>query len=209
MKKLLLLLAMSCICFYSNGQSSFGIKAGVNLASMSGLEDDLDDGFDAAIHPLVAASIVGKIELSYSANLLLELGLVQRGARFTIDDSGAEGDLSLTFNQIQFSPSIAFNVSDEFSIGFGPYIGHATEFTTKGSVSYDGDTESYEEDNDFEKENEIDYGVNVSFNYLIDDSFLISAGYSKGLMDYNSEYEGADVSNNSGIMISVGYFFGN
>ena len=209
MKKLFLLLSMSCICFYSNGQNAFGIKAGVNLASMSGLEDDLDDGFDASIHPLVAASIVGKIELSYSANLLLELGLVQRGAKFTIDEQGVEGDISLTFNQIQFSPGVSFNVSDEFSIAFGPYLGYASEFSTKASVSYDGETESSEDTGEFDKENEIDYGVNVSFNYLIDDSFLISAGYSKGLMDYNSEYEDADVSNNGGIMISVGYFFVN
>jgi len=200
---------MSSICICSSAQNAFGIKSGVNLASLSGLDDDLVDGFDAAVYPLLAASIVGKIELSNSANLMLELGLVQRGGKWSMDENGVEGEVSINFNQIQFSPSIAFNVSDEFSIGFGPYLGHAKEFTAKVSAGYDGETESSEETNSFEKENEIDYGVNINFNYLIDDSFLISAGYSQGLMDYNSEYDKADVSNNSGIMISVGYFFGN
>ena len=201
---------MGSICICSSAQNAFGIKSGVNLASLSGFDDELSDDFDAAVYPLLSVSIVGKIELSYSANLMLELGLVQRGGKWSMDENGVEGEVSVNFNQIQFSPSIAFNVSDEFSIGFGPYLGHATEFTAKGSASFiGGETESYEETNGFEKENELDYGVNVYFNYLIDDSFLISAGYSKGLMDYNSEYVDADVSNNSGIVISVGYFFGN
>ena len=56
--------------------------------------------------------------------------------------------------------------------------------------------------------------MNINLNYLIDDAFLISAGYSLGLKDYNAEFNdeyNADLDplTNSGIMISIGYLFGN
>ena len=53
--------------------------------------------------------------------------------------------------------------------------------------------------------------MNINLNYLIDDAFLISVGYSLGLKDYNAEFndEYLDPLTNSGIMISIGYLFGN
>lgn len=132
MKKLLLLLALSSIYVCGFAQSSFGIKTGVNLASMSlDAEDNLGQGWDKAIHPVLSASVLGKIELSYTTNLMLELGLVQRGARFKAEESGLEGEISQTANQILFSPQIAFNASDEFLISIGPYIGHASKVKNK------------------------------------------------------------------------------
>ena len=104
MKKLLLLFTMSCICFYSYGQSAFGIKAGVNLASESVDLDDLEA--DKAIHPLITASILGHIELSYSANLTLELGLVQTGVKLVPSDNDIDASYKSILNNIRFSPGI-------------------------------------------------------------------------------------------------------
>tara|TARA_Y100000385_G_C12937575_1_gene569538 strand:+ start:245 stop:892 length:648 start_codon:yes stop_codon:yes gene_type:complete len=215
MKKLFLLLAMSSICICSSAQNAFGIKAGVNLASMSfDVDDEFGSDWNKDIHPLLTASILGKIELSYTANLTLELGLAQRGFKVSYDEDGQEADASVTINQIQFSPGIAFNASDEFSIGFAPYIGYATQQQSKVSFDPDPFDESDTDTSDLDDESKLDYGLNVNLNYLIDDSFLISAGYSLGLKDYNAhnneEYDlDLDPLTNSGIMISIGYLFGN
>ena len=205
MKKLLLLLTMSTIFLFSSAQNSFGIKAGVNLATMSLDEDDFTDGIDKALHPVITVSVLGQIELSYTANLTLELGLVQTGIKTSDDDDNYS---SLTYNNVRFSPGIAFNASDEFSIGFGPYLSYL--LNGKMKYHYDGDTDSETiSADDIDDEMKLDYGLNVNFNYLINDAFLISTGYSLGLKDYNAEYDDGDRLTNSGIMISIGYLFGN
>lgn len=208
MKKLLLLFTMSAISICSFAQATFGIKSGVNLASMS---YDAPSGTDRALHPLLTNSFVSHIELSYSANLTLELGLVQTGSKL-IDEENSDF-ISETYNNVRFSPGIAFNASDEFSIGVSPYISYLLSGTYKIELDGETDTETLTGD-DFDDEQKLDYGLNINLNYLIDDAFLISAGYSLGLKDYNAhdneEYDlDLDPLTNSGIMISIGYFFGN
>ena len=201
-----LLLALMCVVFVSSSaQNAIGIKAGVNLASMTeDIEGEFGDGWSAAIHPVLTASIIGKVELSYTVNLTLELGLAQRGLKADYDKAGTEGEVSLTFNQIQFSPGVAFNVSDEFSIGIGPYVGYATKAKISAKRSEGGVEESQSVDEDFEDEQKLDYGANLNLNYLIDDAFLISTGYSLGFMDYSAgESSDSDRVRNSGIMVSI------
>ena len=205
MKKLLLLFTIGTISICSFAQATFGIKSGVNLASMS--FDYSDDYYEAALHPLLTSSLVSNIELSYSTNLTLELGLVQTGAKEVNEDDSDDFD-SFTWNNIRFSPGIAFNASDEFSIGIGPYISYFLSGKYKSGYDGDVDSESIDAD-DIADEDKVDYGLNLNLNYLIDDTFLISAGYSLGLKDYNADYDDSDPLRNSGIMISVGYFFGN
>lgn len=210
MKKLVLLFTISTISICSFAQATFGIKSGVNLASMS---LDLDDsGVEFGLHPVLSASLVSHIELSYSTNLTLELGLVQTGYKL-VEKEDSDNWYSETMNNIRFSPGIAFNASDEFSIGISPYISYL--LSGSGKSEYEGESESdtYQAD-DYDDEFKLDYGLNVNLNYLIDDTFLISAGYSLGLKDYNAEFNDEydadlDPLKNSGIMISVGYFFGN
>jgi len=209
MKKTLLILAISFFTICVSAQTAFGIKAGVNSASMSvDAEDTFGDGWSKAIHPLITASFLTQIELSYRTNLTMELGLVQKGFKIKISEGGNDGEVSMTFNQIQFSPGIAFNASDEFSIGLGPYIGYAAKYKLKAKITIDGDNDTITDTDtaDFDDEEKLDYGVNVDLNYVSYNGLLLSAGYSLGLKDYNNDSD-SDVYTNSGIMISIGYLF--
>ena len=203
MKKGLLLVLM-CVVFVSgSAQNAIGIKAGVNFASMTvDLEDEFGEGVSKAINPLLTASIISKIELSYAVDLILELGLVQRGLKFDYYEDGFKGEIRTTFNQIQFSPGLGFNLSDQFSLAIGPYLGYATE--AKVIAKYSG--EELEESETFADDRKFDYGANLNLNYLIDDAVLISTGYTLGLMDY-SKGESSEPTRNTGIMISIGYLF--
>ena len=207
MKKGLLLVLM-CVVFVSgSAQNAIGIKAGVNFASMSlDLEDEFGEGVSTAINPLLMASIISKIELSYAVDLILELGLVQRGYKVVADEDGFEAELITTFNQLHFSPGLGFNLSDQFSLGIGPYIGYATKFKDTLKFSEEGIEESEIYKEDFEDDNKFDYGANFNLNYLIDDALLITTGYSLGIMDYYEEESSYSV-RNTGIMISIGYLF--
>jgi len=211
MKKTLLILAISFFTICVSAQTAFGIKAGVNLATMNfDIEEEfLGEYWDRDIHPILTASVLGQIELSYSTNLTLELGLVQRGLKVSFEEGNNSSSIEQRFNQIQFSPGIAFKVLDEFSFGFGPYIGYASKAKIKLEVTIDGDTISSEEDYDLEDEEKLDYGLNANLNYLINNVCLISAGYSLGLKDYNEQYDDSslDPLKNRGVMLSVGYLF--
>ena len=134
---------------------------------------------------------------------------MQKGFKIKISEGGNDGEVSMTFNQIQFSPGIAFNASDEFSIGLGPYIGYAAKYKVKSKITIDGDNDTSTDTDDFDDEEKLDYGVNVDLNYVSYNGLLLSAGYSLGLKDYNAEYDDADKLTHSGIMISIGYLFGN
>ena len=168
MKKTLLILAISFFTICVSAQTAFGIKAGVNLASMSyDAEDMMGPGWSKAVHPLITASFLTQIGLSSRTNLTLELGLVQKGAKDSFEEGNQSGRWQNRVNQIEFSPGIAFKASEEFSFGFGPYIGYASNSIVKFEVTIDGDTSSSEEDYDLEDEQKLDYGLNANLNYLI------------------------------------------
>ena len=208
MKKLLLLLALNSIYVCSYAQSAFGVKAGVNLATMSLDMDDFGDQVDKTLTPVISASLLGHIELSYAANLTIELGLVQTGAKIKAEDDF----LKETINNIRFSPGIAFNVSDQFLIGFSPYVAYA--MNGKYEEKADGVTTSETiKGSDFDDEMKVDYGLNCNLNFISNSGFLVSAGYSLGIKDFNAYYneeynDNLDPLRNSGIMISIGYLFG-
>lgn len=210
MKKTILLLTAAVALGASLSAQVFGVKAGVNMASMSGYEN-------TQMEPLITAAGIAEFEISYGVNFTLEAGLTQRGGSYdsvtSYDILGIENSttssITTTFNQIVVSPGVAFLVSREFSIGLAPYVGYAsTQTVTSNTDQIDiaplpvvsGSTQ------DFHEDNKLDYGVNLNLNYVIRDALLLSGGYSYGLKDY-ALLEGADRSSNNGIMFSVGYYF--
>lgn len=206
MKKIILVFALSFITIIGSAQNAFGFKAGVNFASMT---MEVPDDWDRELNPLISVSAIGQFELSYGVNLSLELGLAQRGDKIGYSQQGVEAMSKAYINQIVFSPGIAFEASDAFSFGFGPYLGYASTGKSKYTFSDGSIDESNEEDVNLDDDEKLDYGVNVNLNYLLNDVFLISGGYSLGLKDYNAHYDNSDLEAlmNRGVMISFGYMF--
>lgn len=189
MKKTILFLALAAMGSTLSAQV-FGVKGGVNMASMSGVDA-------ATPQVLISGAALASFELSYEMDLTVEVGLTQRGYGHEV-----LGDMS--FNQIVVSPGVAYNVSDALSVGVAPYVGFASSYTgTSTEMSLTGVT-STEEEMDFSDDDKMDYGVNLNLNFVLNDAILLSGGYSYGLKEYNADIMPMK---NNGIMVSVGYLF--
>lgn len=194
MKKTILLVAVALIGFNANAQSvDFGVKAGVNFASVSG--DDTDDlKSRTGFHFGVTAG------LAVSDNFSVQSGLIysQQGAEYEASE-GYDGSYKLDYLNI---PVMArFQVADGFSVEAGPQIG----FLLSANEEYSSDGDSGEEDiKDFIKSTDIAVGVGV--NYAMASGLNIGARYNLGVSEIFEENSGKN--QNAVFQVSIGYVFG-
>ena len=229
MKKLFTILTVVVLTTTASfGQ--FSAKAGLNLANMSisgSGSDDSENGMKLGM--IIGVSYA--MELSDAMSLDIAAAFKQSGSK-TSDEQTVGGfttatESSMSLNYLDISPSLAFNVSDAFSLSFGPYLAFAMSGKTAGEVTLsgfgtglDGTTET-EDDIKFGDGDEdsgikaMDFGINIGAAYNITDAINVSAGYSLGLSNLN--YIDADVDygddgepslKNNAIYIGVGYTFG-
>ena len=187
-------------------------SAGINMANLT-YGSDLKDGLDAmnaTIKPVIGISVSAdaSFELSDILDLNTGLSFMQKGGAYSID--GIDSDISTKMNFIEINPSVSYNLSDEFSLYLGPYVGYALS-GTQTSLEIDmttGNTTATDEEINFEdaEYNRIDLGMNVGFSYLINEMINVSAGYSLGFADLNGADQVGDQSiTTNGIRFSVGY----
>ena len=211
MKKTILLLALAFGMYSANAQEiSFGAKAGLNLASVSGDEtDDLDGrtGFHVGA--------VAEFSLSEKFSLQPELLYSTQGAKFeeTAFEQGvtARGEATVKLDYILLPVMAKYYIAEGLSIEAGPQLGvlvsAETELELSGSA--DGQTVSITEENDISDEiSSIDLGVNFGLGYKLDNGLNFAARYNLGLSNVN-DFEGSDdfKNQNSVIQFSVGYSF--
>jgi len=190
MKKLILLVAVMLFAFNVNAQGvDFGVKAGVNFASIGGDEAD-DFGSRTSFHFGVTAGI----GVSDNFNVQPELVYSSQGA--SLDIEGIDADIKLDYVNLPIMAQ--FQVADGFSIELGPQFG----FLMSAKVEADGEEEDIKDDL-----KGLDIGAGVGVNYAMASGLNIGARYNLGLSDIN-DGEG-DISNqNNVIQVSIGYRFG-
>ena len=222
MKKLFTILTVVVLTTTASfGQ--FSVKAGLNMANIVSNDDDAENGMKLGM--IIGVSYA--MELSDAMSLDIAAAFKQQGSKETSSAAGMEDYSAVaTLNYLDISPSLAYNVSDAFSLSFGPYLA----FAMSGKITEDDgtDSETYsiafeEEPDDFADYEEetvygvkgMDFGINIGAAYNITDAMNVSAGYSLGLSNLN--YIDADVdygddgepsAKNNAIYIGVGYTFG-
>ncbi len=208
MKKTILVLFAAALSFAVSAQT-FGVKAGLNMSSMS-YGSDLDAFSDEA-NSLIGFSLgaTAAFELSDVIDLDASLAFIQKGNSVSFGDD----DLKTRFNFIELTPMAAYNITEELAIMAGPYIGFAIS-GTQDALEIDlfsGESTVTSEDIDFDASeiNTLDYGLNIGVSYILNEMIDIRAGYSLGLADMNAADQGdLDLSQkNNGIYFTVGYLF--
>ena len=185
MKKLLLVVAVALIAFNVSAQDvNFGVKAGVNFASIGG-----DDTGDLSSLTSFHAGVVAEIPLSDKFSFQPELVYSAQGA--TLD---ADGDVDIKLDYINVPLLAKFYVADNFSLYAGPQIG----FLASAKV----------EDEDIKDSvKSIDFGINLGLGYKMESGLNFAAGYNLGLSDINDDSEESGSNQNGVFQVSVGYFF--
>lgn len=190
MKKLFFSAALAVFAFTSvqAQEVSFGVKAGVNFASLSG---DFTDGLKAKTSFHIGG--VAEVMISDDFSVQPELVYSSQGAK------ADEGDGKLNYDYLNLPILAKYYVAENISIEAGPQIGFLM------SAKADDGTD----DVDVKDETSgIDFGVGFGAGYKMDSGLNFALRYNLGLSNTN-DFEGSDDFNqkNSVIQVSVGFMF--
>jgi len=191
MKKLLLSFgAVVLLAAGAQAQTSYGLKAGVNLGKYSNVSD-LEKDYQKNN---VSFYVTGYADLPVAPQFSIQPGvsLQGKGAKYEASGDNASGSLSrnvmsieVPVNAVYYIPAGAGNVF----LGAGPYVG----FNISGKDKWDGSLgeggtsgdRKLEFSGDNKDMNLIDAGVNFLAGYKLNNGFLINAGYGLGLSNLN------------------------
>ena len=214
MKKVLIISAIALLGLTAvNAQEvEFGIKGGINLATITGDDTDDLDG-RTSFH----FGVVAEIAISDKFSVQPELLYSSQGA--TSEDSYSEEgfnvkeEVTVKLDYINLPIIAKYYVADGFSIEAGPQIGFLmnSELEIDLTASGEGFSEDFSETEDLKDYVKgIDFGLNFGLGYKMESGLNFSARYNLGLSDGNDDpefFESDSALKNNVIQISVGYFF--
>lgn len=165
----------------------FGLKAGVNFATLNG--DDVSEDFGAitSIHLGVVSEILISETFSFQPELLFS-------AQGIKDD---EFDEKIKLNYLNIPLMGKYYISEGFSLEAGPQIG----LLLSAKSDIDG-----EEIDIKDSVKSIDFGLNLGLGYKMKSGLNLGARYNIGMSNINDE-DGLDSIKNGVFQISVGYMF--
>jgi hypothetical protein len=207
MRKLFLCAAVAVFAFTSvNAQEvKFGVKAGVNFASVGGDDTDDLDGrtsfhFGGVAEIVISDKFSVQPELVYSA----------QGAKASFEEDSFKEEVTTKLDYLNIPIMAKYYVAEGFSIEAGPQIG----ILMKAEAEFDFTDSEFPEDNESGTEDlkdgtsGIDFGFGIGAGYKMDSGLNFALRYNLGLSNIN-DFEGSDdfSNNNNVLQVSVGYMF--
>lgn len=215
-----LVLVFICIVSITYGQNAIGGKIGLNFATFTGDTDDLEsDGNDKGFNPGLQIGGVFEIGINDLISIQPELLYIQKGVRLKSSEdffgNPVESEASLVFNYLELPLLVKIKLgnpeSTNFFINVGPSFGYTLSGKSKSKISFDGETETNEEDFEFEENDEFNRfdisatlgaGVNIP---LGPGKLFVEARYLLGFSNLIDSDFNDDKLKNGGIGLGVGY----
>jgi len=186
MKKLLLAMCLMGAVGFSFAQTvSFGIKGGVNFASLAAS----GGGFSVNSSNITGFHVGGVADIGIGKTFSLQPGILYT-------TKGASG---LTLGYIEVPVNLLYNSeagSGKFFVGAGPYIGYGVSASNGNSFGSGA--------NDIAA---LDYGINTLVGYRFTSGLTFSGGYGFGLANLDNDKTDNFTIKNNVTSISVGFFF--
>jgi hypothetical protein len=191
MKKILMLAAIAVLSLTTAQAQgvSFGAKAGVNFASLTGDDADMLDLKGRTSFHIGAVANIGISEL-----FAVQPEVVYSAQGFTIEEMGVEGTGKLDYINI---PVLAdFTIAEGFSLQGGPQIG----INITDEFEAEGETETLDAES-------TDFGAAIGAQYRSPLGLFVQARYTIGLSNVAADDEDDIDLKNGVISISAGWFF--
>jgi hypothetical protein len=198
MKKIMLTAAAVMAFAFSNAQETkFGVKAGVNLATLGGDAEDVSSKIGFHVGGFAEFKISDKFAIQP------ELLFSTQGAKEEYSEEGFDVENKLNLSYLNIPVMAKFYVAEKFSLEAGPQIGFLLSAKSKvesGDFSGEVDVkDAYES---------IDFGVNFGAGYDFTENLSAGIRYNLGLSNIAKTEDGEDFKmNNSVFSLSVGYKF--
>lgn len=203
MRNLILVLALILsTCFAANAQDiSFGVKAGVNFASIGGDDSDEFDG-RTGFHAGVLAEIMVTEQFGIQPEILYSM----QGFKFEESESGFSSKAEVKLDYINVPILAKYKFTPGFSAHLGPQIGFLLNAEGEYEDSFGGETTSETIDiKEFVKD--FDFGVAAGLGYELDMGVFFNARYILGISDINDDDDSDYNQQNNVFQLSVGYMF--
>lgn len=212
MKKLLSVLLGVGISIGAFAQeTSFGVKAGVNLGKYSNVPDELKDF--QKMNPSFYVTGYADLPVAPQFSIQPGLSLQGKGSKFSYDGNDLDGSattnvmaLEIPVNAVYYIPT---GVSGSVFLGAGPYAAYSLsgKVKTKGSVGNVGSEGNYDLDfgGDDRDQNAFDFGLNFMAGYQLSGGFTINAGYGLGLANLSPSDNSDNKFSNRVLSFGVGF----
>ncbi|MBS2210348.1 PorT family protein [Carboxylicivirga mesophila] len=191
MKKILMIVAVMAFVASASAQTTFGVKAGVNFASLSDDFSDMDSKMGLAV------GAFAKFELSEKFAFQPELLFSAQGAK--LEEGGAE--MKIKANYLNLPLMGKYYLAEGFSLQAGPQIGFLmsanAELTGAGEENFDEDIK--------DEMKGIDFGLNFGAGYELENGLGFDARYNLGLSNIIDSDE--ETAKNGVFQITVSYAF--
>lgn len=206
MKKIILIAILIVYSFTVSAQNKlenssgviFGVKAGVNFATITG-----DDTEDVDTRTSFHAGVVVEMEIFDKFSFQPEILYSSQGAKGSSDGM----DMEIKYDYLNIPLLVKYYLAEGFSIEGGPQVGIL--------LSADGEASGISVDiKDITKD--IDFSLDLGLGYILENGLNFAARYNFGISNINdnngtimgAEFDFGDVKNYNGVFqLSVGYMF--
>lgn len=207
MKKVILTVAAIFAFGFANAQEvKYGVKAGLNLSTLTGDVEDVKSlaGFHAG----------GFVEIKLMDKFAIQPELLYstQGAKseYSISEDGfiGRGEEKVKLGYLNLPVMAKYFVAPGFSIEAGPQVGFLLSAKNEYdySVSGFGITESESGETDIKDSTEsIDFSLNVGAGYEFNQNIFVQARYNFGLTNVAKDTDGSI--KNGVVQVSIGYKF--
>ena len=206
MKKLILSAAAVLVFGFTNAQDmKFGVKAGLNVASISGAEQ-------AKSLIGVNGGVFAEFKIADKFAVQPELLFSMQGAKFSYSNSFGGYTVSATgksaLNYLNIPVMAKYFVTEQLSLQAGPQIGillSATD-TTDITSNIPGATNESTSTDSKSAYNTTDFGLNFGAGYDITENITVDLRYNLGLSEL-AKTAGSTATKNNVFSVNLGYKF--
>lgn len=193
MKKIILTVAAVFAFGLANAQDvKFGVKGGLNLATLGG---DVDDNVDAKI----GFNVGGFVEIKISDKLAVQPELLYsvQGDKYSESFGSVNYTVKENLSYINVPVMVKYYVADKFNLEAGPQVG----FLVSAKAKQDSENVDIKDGL-----NTIDFAANFGAGYDFTENLSVGVRYNLGLANIVKDSDDYKV-NNRVFSLSVGYKF--
>lgn len=210
MKKIILSVAAMLTFGFVNAQEvEFGVKGGVNIATITG--DVEDASAKIGFHIGGFAEIKISEKFSFQPEILFSTQGAKAETKYTEQGFAVEASEKINLAYLNIPLIAKLYVAEGFSLEAGPQIGFLMSAKDKAEYKVSGMGQTIEESEEIDiksNSNSVDFGLNFGLGYKFTENLSAGARYNLGLNDINKKEEGVSESvKNSVIQVSIGYSF--